>query len=60
MPLTIAAINAAKPRSKPYKLFDEKGLFLSVEPTGGRLWRSNTALKARKRSSLWALFPKPG
>ena len=39
MPLTIAAINAAKPRSKSYKLFDEKGLFLSIEPSGGRLWR---------------------
>lgn len=32
-------IRAAKPAEKPYKLFDERGLFLLVTPTGGRLWR---------------------
>jgi len=31
MPLTTTAINAAKPGERAYKLFDEKGLFLSVE-----------------------------
>jgi hypothetical protein len=37
--LTEAAIRNAKPREKPYKLFDERGLFMLVVPTGGRLWR---------------------
>jgi hypothetical protein len=37
--LTEAAIRNAKPRQKPYKLFDERGLFVLVVPTGGRLWR---------------------
>jgi hypothetical protein len=37
--LTEAAIRNAKPREKPYKLFDERGLFMLVAPTGGRLWR---------------------
>ncbi|EQD47971.1 integrase family protein, partial [mine drainage metagenome] len=32
-------IRAAKPAEKPYKLFDEHGLFLLVTPAGGRLWR---------------------
>ncbi|MGH8296524.1 MAG: tyrosine-type recombinase/integrase [Steroidobacteraceae bacterium] len=32
-------IRAAKPAEKPYKLFDERGLFLLVTPAGGRLWR---------------------
>ncbi len=37
--LTEARIRAAKPRERAYKLFDERGLFLFVTPTGGRLWR---------------------
>jgi integrase len=39
MPLTDVQIRAAKPREKPYKLFDERGLFLLVKPSGARLWR---------------------
>ncbi len=37
--LTETAIRHAKPKEKPYKLFDERGLFMLVAPTGGRLWR---------------------
>jgi integrase len=37
--LTEAAIRNAKSKEKPYKLFDERGLFMLVVPTGGRLWR---------------------
>jgi integrase len=39
MPLTDTAIRNAKPREKPYKLFDERGLFMLVTPTGGKWWR---------------------
>jgi hypothetical protein len=41
--LTEAHCRNAKPREKPYKLFDELGLFLLVMPNAdrhkGRLWR---------------------
>jgi hypothetical protein len=37
--LTEPRIKAAKPAEKPYKLFDERGLFLFVTRAGGRLWR---------------------
>lgn len=37
--LTETTIRNAKPREKSYKLFDERGLFMLVAPTGGRLWR---------------------
>ena len=37
--LTEARIRAAKPTQKPYKLFDERGLYLHIVPAGGRLWR---------------------
>jgi hypothetical protein len=42
MPLNNVRIEAAKPRSKPYKLGDEKGLYLLVQPA------------TRPSSSAWA------
>jgi hypothetical protein len=32
--LTESSIRGAKPKDKAYKLYDEKGLFLLVTPTG--------------------------
>jgi hypothetical protein len=37
--LTESAIKGAKPAERPYKLFDERGLFLLVTRAGGGLWR---------------------
>jgi|GEM_PF-2554971 len=39
MALTSTAIRNAKPKAKPYKLADEKALFLLVQPSGGMVWR---------------------
>ena len=39
MPLTDTAVRNAKPGAKPIKLFDERGLFLIVTPSGGKWWR---------------------
>ncbi|MFP1130794.1 tyrosine-type recombinase/integrase [Asticcacaulis sp. W401b] len=39
MPIVATQIRNAKPGPKPYKLTDEKGLFLLVQPSGGMLWR---------------------
>ncbi|MDP9049492.1 MAG: Arm DNA-binding domain-containing protein [Acidobacteriota bacterium] len=37
--LNEARIRSDPPKHKPYKLFDERALFLVVSPSGGRLWR---------------------
>ena len=37
--LTEIRIRAARPRDRAYKLFDVRGLYMLVTPTGGRLWR---------------------
>lgn len=37
--LNESRIRAAKPKQKPYKLRDGRGLHLLVTPTGSRLWR---------------------
>ena len=39
MSLSITTLRNVKPAEKPYKLADEKGLFLLVQPSGGMLWR---------------------
>jgi hypothetical protein len=39
MPLTDAAIRAAKPKVKPYKIGDSHGLYLLINPVGSKLWR---------------------
>ncbi len=39
MALTDTAIRNAKPKDRPYKLADEKGLYLLVNSNGGKWWR---------------------
>ena len=38
-PLTDLLIRNAKPRERPYKMFDGDGMYLVVAPTGSRIWR---------------------
>jgi len=38
-PLTATQINNAKPRLNMYKMFDGGGLFLQVNPSGGKHWK---------------------
>ncbi|MES2403166.1 MAG: integrase arm-type DNA-binding domain-containing protein [Pseudomonadota bacterium] len=37
--MTPSAVTNAKPQAKPYKLADERGMFLLVQPNGSRWWR---------------------
>ena len=37
--LTASDVANAKPKAKPYKLGDARGLFLLVQPNGGKWWR---------------------
>lgn len=39
MPLTVVQVKSAKPKEKPYKLADERGLYLLVNPNGSKLWK---------------------
>lgn len=47
--LTDIAIRNAKPREKPYKMGDSGGLFLLVQPTGGKLWRLKYRIDGREK-----------
>ena len=37
--LTDTAIRTAKPKEKPYKIADGGGLYVLINPGGGKLWR---------------------
>lgn len=39
MPLTDIAVRALKAGPKTRKVFDERGLYLEVAPSGGKWWR---------------------
>ena len=55
MPLTDAKIRTLKPKDKPYKLGDFDGLYVTVTPTGSRLWHLKYRFKGKeKRLSLGA------
>jgi integrase len=57
MPLTDTAIRGAKPREKPYKLSDERGLYLLVHPRGGRYWRLKYRLHRREKLLALGSYP---
>ena len=60
MALTNTTIKAARHKEKPYKLYDEKGLYLSIEPTGGRLWRWKYQWDGKEKKLAFGSFPEVG
>ena len=58
MPLTDTAIRGSKPRDKPYKLADEKGLFLLVQPSGGKLWRLKYRVAGVEKKLALGTYPE--
>lgn len=57
MSLTDAAVKAARPKEKPYKLFDERGLYLLVSPAGGRWWRFRYQFQGREKLISLGVYP---
>lgn len=58
MPLTDTAIRSTKAASKPAKLFDEKGLFLLVTPTGGKWWRFKYRYQGKEKLLSLGTYPE--
>lgn len=57
MPLTDTAIRAAKPKEKPYKVADSKGLYLFVQPSGARYWRYDYRFQNKRKVLALGLYP---
>ncbi|CAN5367055.1 tyrosine-type recombinase/integrase [soil metagenome] len=56
--LTSAAIKAARPKPRPYKLSDAGGLFLFVAPTGLRSFRMKFRFDGREQLLTIGRFPE--
>jgi hypothetical protein len=57
MALTDTAIRSAKGQEKPYKLGDSGGLFLLVQPSGGKLWRLKYRIDGVEKKLSLGAYP---
>ncbi|MDO9050012.1 MAG: integrase arm-type DNA-binding domain-containing protein [Methylotenera sp.] len=55
--LTVTAINNAKPKDKPYKLADEKGLYLFIQASGSKLFRFDYRFDGKRKTLALGSFP---
>lgn len=55
--LTDTAIRNAKPSDKPRKLTDERGLFLLVNPNGGKWWRFKYRFGGKEKLLSLGVYP---
>jgi integrase len=57
MPLSDAKIKNAKPRKKPLRMFDERGLYLEVSPAGGKWWRFKYRHSDKEKRLSLGVYP---
>ncbi len=58
MSLTDIAVRKALPREKPYKMGDAGGLFLLVQPSGGKLWRFKYRVDGKEKKLSIGAYPE--
>lgn len=58
MALTDTALRNAKPTDKAYKLYDEKGLYLIVNPNGGKWWRLKYRFNDKEKTLSVGIYPE--
>lgn len=60
MPLTDVAVRKAKPKEKPYKLADDRGLFVLVNPSGSKWWRLKYRIQGKEKLLSLGTYPDTG
>ncbi len=58
MALTNLKIQNAKPGEKPWKLYDERGLFLLIQPSGSKLWRFKYRFLGKEKKLALGSYPE--
>lgn len=58
MALSDIIIRAAKPQEKDWKLTDEKGLYLLITPSGGKLWRIKFRHQGKEKKLSLGAYPE--
>ncbi|VVE01605.1 tyrosine-type recombinase/integrase [Pandoraea anhela] len=57
MPLTDLEVRRATPREKTYRIYDGRGMYLEVAPTGGKYWRLKYRFNAREKRLSFGVYP---
>lgn len=55
--LTDLTVRNAKPRDKAYKMADEKGMYLFIQPTGSKLWRFDYRYYGKRKTKALGSYP---
>ncbi|MDB6025865.1 MAG: hypothetical protein JWM68_2088 [Verrucomicrobiales bacterium] len=50
-------VRSAKPKAKMYRLFDEKGLYLEITPSGGKYWRFKYRFAGKEKRLALGVYP---
>ncbi|MCL1894150.1 MAG: integrase arm-type DNA-binding domain-containing protein, partial [Holophagaceae bacterium] len=57
MALTDIGIKRTKPRDTRFKIFDGGGLYIQIEPTGGKLWRYRYRFDGQSKALALGKYP---
>ncbi len=57
MALTDTAIRKAKPKEKPYKVADERGMYLEIMPNGSKYWRMKYRHNGKEKRLALGVYP---
>ena len=57
MALTDVKVKNAKPREREYKLFDERGMYVLVTPSGGKCWRLKYRVEGKEKLLTLGTYP---
>jgi integrase len=60
MALSEFAVRGAKGRDRPYKLVDERGLYLLITPKAQRYWRFNYRFEGKQKTLAFGVYPDIG
>lgn len=58
MGLTHLSLQKAEPRPKPYKLYDQNGLYVIVTSAGSKLWRMDYRFEGKRKTLAFGHWPK--
>lgn len=56
--LTVEKVRNAPIKERPYKLFDERGLYLLVTNSGSKLWRYKYRFEGREKTLAFGPYPE--
>ena len=57
VPLNDTKIRNAKPQEKTYKLFDQGGLYLEINPSGSKIWKLKYRFEGRETKKSFGAYP---